>query len=58
MQLAASDKLLLPGGDRSPPVFFYVIDPSFPLDPHAAARGCACSVFDLELMLCYTAVSK
>jgi len=58
MQQAASDKLLLPGGDRSPPVFFCVIDPSFPLGPRAAARGFACSVFDLELMLCYTAISK
>ena len=48
-----------PAGGRSPvPRFFYVIDPSFPLDPHAAARGSACSVFDLELILCYTAISK
>ena len=49
----------VPTGGRSPvPRFFCVIDPSFPLDPRATARGSACSVFDLELMLCYTAVSK
>jgi len=46
------------GGRSLVPRFFCAIDPSFPLDPHAAARGSACSVFDLELMLCYTAVSK
>ena len=49
----------VPTGGRSPvPRFFCVIDPSFPLDPHAAARGSAYSVFDLMAILCYTDVSK
>ena len=48
-----------PAGGRSPVLrFFYVIDPSFPLDPRAAARGSACSVFDFMVILCYTTVSK
>ena len=48
-----------PAGGRSPvPRFFCVIDPSFPLDPRAAAKGSACSVFDFMVILCYTAVSK